>query len=70
MSLHTTGILQAKGVSNVGAIMMALLVETVMTLVTAHARPILVDVNVIVVSLITMVLQSQEGAIWIYLLVF
>ena len=63
MSLHTTGIPQAKDVSNVGAIMLALLVETVTILVTAHARPILVDVNVIVVSLITMVLQLQEGTI-------
>jgi len=63
VSLRTIGIPRAKDVSNVGAIMMALLVETVTILVTAHARPILVDVNVIVVSLITMVLQLQEGTI-------
>lgn len=63
MSLRTIGILRAKDVSNVGAIMLALLVETVTILVTAHARPILVDVNVIVVSLITMVSQLQEGTI-------
>ena len=56
MSLRTIGIPRAKDVSNVGAIMLALLVETVTILVTAHAKPILVDVNVIVVSLITMVL--------------
>ena len=56
VSLRTIGIPRVKDVSNVGAIMLALLVETVTILVTAHARPILVDVNVIVVSLITMVL--------------
>ena len=56
VSLRIIGIPRAKDVSNVGVIMLALLVETVTILVTAHARPILVDVNVIVVSLITMVL--------------
>jgi len=51
-----TGIPWAKDVSNVNAMLLALLVATVMILDIAHVRPTLVGVGVINVLLVIMVL--------------
>ena len=59
--LSTTGIHQARDVSSVNVMLLALLVGTVMIPDIARVRPTLLDASVIGALLITMVLQGQEG---------
>lgn len=58
---NITGILQAKDVSNVSAILLALLVGTVTILGSAHVGPTLVGAAVIDVLLVIMDSHQQEG---------
>ena len=59
--LSTTGIPLARDVSNVGAMLLALLVVIVMILGIARVRPTLVAISVKVVLMVTMDLRQQGG---------